>query len=922
MKYVNMAKLHVVICCALFLSITQHALAQVINTPYLQSPSESSIWISWKTDEGSTSSVDYGTSKSVLDISVTGTCQSLADNYLYHAVQLTGLKPNTTYYYKVKTGLSSSEVYSFKTQPKLSTNTGHYRILVWGDHQLINSVYTNKWREDTLLMRAKKNVEKIYGAPIEQCINMVMCDGDQVDAGTLDMYENEHFKVAGIVSGNVPIMTCVGNHETYSDPDMANYKAHFFYENVNYGGIVSPGGDLYYAYQQANIVYIVCNTEDNSDTQLNWVKEVVNKANADANVGWIISVAHRPYNCEQYVGDYSQWYRNAVMPVLATSPKSALFVSGHHHLYHRGQTRDWPIYHICDGGASWDQYWGQSNELDMDDIQKTISNWAYQVIDFDLTNKTMEVKSYSIGHPLLGVVYNDKLIDVFHRKLDVAAPNKPSISNELTNAITLPFTFTSSAFSTSTSELFNSTQFQISTTSSFNSLEKDVLRDTEDIYGDSGAPNYTPVDVNAAVDITKLTIVTNGLMNGAHYIRVRHRDANAMWSEWSDPLPFTVTGSVEGNPSIRVAKKIYSADEEIPVEFNFGTGNAKDWLGVYIKGQKPGDINSTQWIYVAGVSGSYVFKNLKPNTEYFVGYFANDGYTEIAPRQYFYVGTTPVLSSDKPQYKLNDVVALKYANAPGQAKDWIGVYKCGLQPDGEGVKATSWKYVDAASGTVEFAELPKGYYYATYMVNDGYTEIASRYNFQVGDTIASVIMPKTSYLPSEDFVVNFADGPGGPKDYLGIFKQGDVAGINPLVTYKYVNGLAAGSITIADDLASGNYFIALFPNDSYTLISKKFNFSVTSTTAIQVDERSEKALDIFPNPCKNELSFTLNCSKAETLNIQITNSLGAVCYQLNNVSVAAGQQKIINVAALSNGVYTLTLSLSTGQVSQRFIKIK
>ena len=71
-------------------------------------------------------------------------------------------------------------------------------------------------------------------------------------------------------------------------------------------------------------------------------------------------------------------------------------------MYARGQLRDSAMYHIISGAASWDQFWGQSTEVDFDDVQKTIDYWAYQIVDLDLQARRMEVECYAIGSPLLG----------------------------------------------------------------------------------------------------------------------------------------------------------------------------------------------------------------------------------------------------------------------------------------------------------------------------------------------------------------------------------------------------------------------------------------------------------------------------------------------------------------------------------------
>jgi hypothetical protein len=57
---------------------------------------------------------------------------------------------------------------------------------------------------------------------------------------------------------------------------------------------------------------------------------------------------------------------------------------GAHHLYHRGQLKNSPNYQIISGGTAWDQYWGMSNEQDFDDVQKTLTDWTYQIVEVDI----------------------------------------------------------------------------------------------------------------------------------------------------------------------------------------------------------------------------------------------------------------------------------------------------------------------------------------------------------------------------------------------------------------------------------------------------------------------------------------------------------------------------------------------------------
>jgi hypothetical protein len=277
------------------------------------------------------------------------------------------------------------------------------------------------------------------------------------------------------------------------------------------------------------VLFIHMDSEAPSATQKAWIQGVVDTAANDPDVDWIISVLHRPYQAEQYVGDISTWLRNEVMPILSSTRKHVLNVAGHHHLYARGQTRDYPTYHMISGGTAWDQFWGQSTERDFDDVQKTIANWTWQLVEIDNETKEMTVRSFSEAHPKLGFVYQSRQTDSFHRNLDKGAPARPAITDSLgtpgaPTTVLLPYTFHSAPFSSAFGEQLNSTQFQIARDATFGSLVLDKLRDVENLYGDTGAPLYEPIDINAGIDILSFEVASRGLPNGTYFLRLRHRD--------------------------------------------------------------------------------------------------------------------------------------------------------------------------------------------------------------------------------------------------------------------------------------------------------------------------------------------------------------------------------------------------------------
>jgi len=813
---------------SLFLCSAQALAAEVI--PYLQAPTPSEITVNWLTDDEGTPTVYYGSDINALDKSVSGSSQYISDStesFYFHAVRLTDLNADSYYYYRVESGSDVSAIYSFHTQPPLGSHTGIYRVLVLGDHQL-----RNENRYSTLVTRARAKIEGMYACPIEQAINIVLNVGDQVDIGTPDHYRNVHFAQSEPISPNLPIYTTVGNHETYGTPGINLYNQIFDYTGYSYKGI-STGTDEQYAHQEANILFVHVNSEGTVSTQEEWLRQLASATATDSSVDWVISLIHRPYQAEQYVGDISSWFRESGMPILSSSGKHALNIGAHHHLYARGQVRDFPTYHIISGGTAWDQYWGQSTEFDFDDVTKTIANWAWQVIEFNLDERTMRVDSYAEAHPLLGFVYDSVLIDSFSRKLGLPAPDQPQLLNAFdATPVELPLTLESSPYQTSGTEPFYSTQFQVAQNADFsaNSLKIDHIQDIEDYYGDTGAPDYTPVDVNSGIDILKYEIPAFGLQNGTYYVRIRQRDSNVEWSPWSEASSFTVTGSSDGDPELAIAKTIYAPEEEIKIDYANGYGLAKDWIGIYLAGQDPSGNTSQAYSYVSAAnlrSDTVTFSGLPSGQEYYAGFFTDDSYTEIAPRVSFYVGSAPSVTIDKTNYASGNTVSVSYSGAPGNDKDWIGVYFVSNTPGA--IDSTQWAYTPNASGTVDFANLANGFYYLTFFVNDGYLEIADRVYFQVGEAPAIVSLASNHFELDESFPVYFSNGAGTAKDYIGVFNKGAVnlgAAGEELVAYQYVDGQATGSIQFDQALPKGQYFLSLFINDSYTEISNRVYFGV------------------------------------------------------------------------------------------------
>lgn len=862
--------------------------------PYLQNPTPNSMIVNWKTSSNNETTVYYGTSPANLNVTVTGTTNIFSDtgytnNYYYHTAKVNSLQPNTKYYYKIKTGTFESPVYNFRTLPlpgQAATADGKIRFLIMGDNQL-----KNEPRYDSLNYHAYRKIKQRFGTTADPSdhVALTFMVGDQVDVGTLDHYENVHFKKNRKLSPYLPIQTTVGNHETYGTLGMSSYYAHFYIDELSYKNITS-GNENYYAQQAGNVLFVSLSSEHTGAAQQMWLQQILDAASTDNTVQWIISLSHRPYQAEQYVGDISTWVRNTAVPMLTASDKYLMHIGAHHHLYHRGQLKNSPNYQIISGGTAWDQYWGMSNEQDFDDVQKTLTDWTYQIIEIDVTNGKADVESYSIGS-----IYQQKnsvLVDSFHRYKNLAKPAKPSVTNVFTTPVTLPLTLNGSTFATATPELLNTSQFLISKTPDFSVIDKEFYRDFENWFGKEGTgnPDVTK-NLNAGVDITKATLAANSVTNGTYYVKLRYRDRNLEWSDWSDLKQFEITGSVVSNPALVLNKTEYLQNEPILATYTDGPGNQQDWIGIYKKGQTPASVTSQAYKYTNGqTSGTANFNTgLAAKGQYFAGFFANNGYTEITGRKSFYVGPKVVLQVTADSYPVGGTVTINYSNGPNLVKDWIGIYKMGQVP-GSANPSAMWSYVTTAAGTKNFTGLPKGYYYATYLLEDGYTQIGEKVFFKVGDIVTDLWINKPVYTLGENITASWTDSPGIVKDWLGIYPQSVQTPNDQFTSYTYFDGLTQGSKTISGNVngvptAAGNYYMVMFTNDSYTEVSNRVSFQVVSSTLGTGESQSstEKNVILYPNPAKpGQPTFIRSDYPIEK--IQLLSATGQLLYETKNIN--------------------------------------
>jgi hypothetical protein len=306
--------------------------ATLLRQPYLQSLTQTSIVIRWRTDVACDTKVSYGLSTTYGSV--------IMDNNLVteHEIKIIGLVNSTKYFYKI--GTTSQDLQGdannfFSTsKPPSSTTLSSFRVWVTGDFGVGNANQI-----------AVKNAYKNYvGTGIA---NFWIWLGDNAyGSGTDAEYTANTFNQYPDIFKNTPIYPSIGNHD-YAN---VNYQAgaslgtNFPYfdqftlpSNAEAGGLAS-GTEKYYSYNYGDAHFIVLDSygsfNNNTSPMYLWLQ---NDLNANTQKFTICYFHHPPYTKGTHNSDSeieSVNMRQNIIPLLE-SKNVDLVLSGHSHVYER-----------------------------------------------------------------------------------------------------------------------------------------------------------------------------------------------------------------------------------------------------------------------------------------------------------------------------------------------------------------------------------------------------------------------------------------------------------------------------------------------------------------------------------------------------------------------------------------------------------
>lgn len=503
-------------------------------TPYLQSPTVNSNYISWNSYNTASTIVQYGTT-TALGSSATGSYEDIGitpNINRWHTVKLTGLTADTRYYYRCISGNDTSDIFAFHTPPNPGTTGKHIRFAKIGDTQ------TNTLTSTAIIDTIAYVFHQLYGPEWYDSVNFIMHSGDMCESGSdLGRYMNEHFNSFSSLSPYISTMISIGNHEGESN---------YFYQFMKYEDL---GGfsERYYSFNLGNCKFIALNTSGtyNFFTQTNWFQDRIDEANNDPNTDFVFVYNHQPGHSEVWPDGNLAYTEDVLYPIEAACPKMVMTTHGHSHNYERGAIRgthsgNWDFWEVLGGGGggALDRWGMYANQTDYPEIQKSLDHYNFIIVDIDMDAKTVNTTMYSLGNT--DKPRNIEVMDKWHRYLNQPAPDKPDAVSPEFFSSPQP-TLVASAFSGLDSLM--SSEFQLdSANGNFSNPMVNVSGDVENFYGDSGSPFYNPVNLNSGLDLTTYTLQDGLLTIGQTYKwRMRYRDKNLRWSDWSDTLQFTVT---------------------------------------------------------------------------------------------------------------------------------------------------------------------------------------------------------------------------------------------------------------------------------------------------------------------------------------------------------------------------------------------
>lgn len=325
--------------------------AGLTRGPYLQLGTETSMVVAWRTDEAIKPVVKYGKALDAL----TETCpagnivvrtssseqplHSAPDGTFQYEATITGLSPDTTYYYALSNGeaplTSVSKELRFTTHPVIGT-AKNTRIWVVGDSGTGGD-------GQKAVFKAQEKYTREAGRDLDLYLHL----GDMAyGRGTDGEFQAKFFEIYESRLRKTVCWPTMGNHEGLTSKGFSGigpyYDAYVVPTKGEAGGVPS-GKEAYYSFDYGEIHFICLDSFDldrsTGAPMASWLKEDLKQTKAK----WLIAFWHHPpYTKGSHDSDKETQLvdmRENFMPILEAAGVD-LVLTGHSHIYERSMLID------------------------------------------------------------------------------------------------------------------------------------------------------------------------------------------------------------------------------------------------------------------------------------------------------------------------------------------------------------------------------------------------------------------------------------------------------------------------------------------------------------------------------------------------------------------------------------------------------
>jgi len=309
------------------LELATSAGVTVTRGPYLQLGTPSSTMVRWRTSAPVIGRVQYGQSAGANTWAAQDTAATTE-----HKIVLSGLLPNTTYYYSVGTDtavLAGGDATHFFLTPPIAGTSKATRVWVLGDSGTANAN-----------ARAVRDAYFTYTG--SRHTNLWLMLGDNAyTSGTDAEFQAAVFNMYPTMLRKSVLWPTLGNHDGVSADSATQtgpyYSIFSLPKSAEAGGLAS-GTEAYYSFDYANIHFVCLESFETNRSatgpMLTWLKNDL----ASTSQPWVIAFFHHPpYSKGSHDSDTEielKEMRQNALPILEDAGVD-LVLSGHSHSYER-----------------------------------------------------------------------------------------------------------------------------------------------------------------------------------------------------------------------------------------------------------------------------------------------------------------------------------------------------------------------------------------------------------------------------------------------------------------------------------------------------------------------------------------------------------------------------------------------------------